>query len=298
MKRWSLQLNENGEETLPEIRQEFPYCMKQLDYSLYFVPWHWHEEVEFVYIEQGSQDVITSNYTYTIRAGEAYFINSNVLTSKRTSPGAESTKETAHLFHPILLAGYFRSVYQTKYLDPILKNSGIEVVIFRTSTEAGREFLKKIRKLGLLQKQENTEFEIRNLLSEMWQLLLREIQDNRTAEHTRGLQNEDRIRYMLSYIGQHYSEKITLKELADSASISERETIRCFQKNVGKTPFEYLSEFRVNRSRQMLGDTDKPVTEIALECGFSDSSYFGKIFRKYIRMTPKQYRDRCRRNAD
>lgn len=291
MQERDLLLNENREEKLIEVTQDYPYGMKRVDYSLFSTPWHWHEEIEFVYIEQGSQDVITNNYTYTIKAGEGYFVNSNVLDCKRKSEGAGDTRETVHLFHPILLSGYFRSIYQTRYLDPVLKNSGIEVVIFRNTTEAGRAFLKKFAELTRLQEHEHVEFETRSILSEMWLLLLSEIRDNNSTEHIKGIQSQDRIRYMLSFINQHYRDRISLKELAESASVSEREASRCFVKNVGKTPFDYLAEYRADRSRELLSGTDMPITDVALETGFSDSSYYGKIFRKYFNMTPKQYRN-------
>ena len=292
MKERILLLNENREEKIIEVRQEYPYGMKRVDYTLFSTPWHWHEEIEFVYIAKGSEEVTTSNYTYTIREGEAYFVNSNILNCKKKSDDAGETQEIVHLFHPILLGGSFRSVYQTKYLDPVLKNSGIEVVIFRNSTESGRKFIQKIQKLTSLYDRPDMEMETRNILSEMWLLLLREIRDNQSAEHTRGLQSQDRIRYMLSFINQHYREKFSMKELADSAGVSEREASRCFVKNVGRTPFDYLSQFRADRSRELLGKTDMSVTEIALDVGFADSSYYGKVFRKYFAMTPKEYRIR------
>jgi AraC-like DNA-binding protein len=289
MKERSLLLNEKREETLAEVKSDYPYGMKRLDFTLFSIPWHWHEEVEFVYIEEGSEKVITNNDTYTIREGEAYFLNTNVLDCKRKSDDVPIMKETAHLFHPVLLSGYFRSVYQTRYLDPILKNSDLEIVIFRNDTDNGKDFIQKIKKLTALQAREHVEFETRNLLSEMWQLLLKEVQNN-VPERTHSFQSQNRIRYMLSYISQHYDEKITLKDLAESALISEREAIRCFKKNVGKAPFDYLTEYRVGKSRELLSDTDLAITEIAMNTGFTSSSYYGKVFRRYFGMSPMQYR--------
>jgi len=289
MKERSLMLNEKREETLIEVKSDYPYGMKRLDYTRFAIPWHWHEEVEFVYIEEGSQEVITNNATYTIHEGEAYFLNTNVLDCKRKSDNAPIMKETAHLFHPVLLGGYFRSVYQTRYLDPVLKNSDIEIIIFHKDTDNGKAFIQKIKKLGALQVHEHVEFETRNLLSEMWQLLLKEIQNN-VPERIHSFQRQNRIRYMLSYINQHFNEKITLKALAESALISEREAIRCFKKNVGKAPFDYLTEYRVNKSRELLSGTDLTMTEIAMDTGFTSSSYYGKVFHRYFGMSPMQYR--------
>lgn len=109
------------------------------------------------------------------------------------------------------------------------------------------------------------------------------------------LASQERIRYILSYIHRNYAEKIRLQQIADSASISEREALRCFQKTLNRTPFDYLNEYRLNQARKLLIETDLPITRIALETGFSNSAYFGKVFRKAYQITPKEYQDEYRK---
>ena len=95
---------------------------------------------------------------------------------------------------------------------------------------------------------------------------------------------------MLHFIREHYGEKILLEDIAQSANISERECLRTFRKTIGRTPFDFLNEYRLSRARELLEETDRPVTEIAFETGFSDGAYFGKLFRKQYGCSPSHYR--------
>ena len=95
--------DENAVELIDGITYEFPYTMHERDLSNYTVPWHWHEELEFNYVYRGALIVETVNRVYTIHQGEAYFINTNVMNTKRKACESSVAVEHAHLFHPILL---------------------------------------------------------------------------------------------------------------------------------------------------------------------------------------------------
>ena len=289
-----LLLDENQQEEVAWLTREYPYALHITDLTDTVVPWHWHEEVEFIYAAGGDLEVTTGNASYLLRQGEAFFINTNVLNTKQKTKDSEHTVEYCHVFHPILLSGYFKSVYEARYLNPVLKDPRIEIVRLTEKTEPGRQAVRKLKELTRLQEKEHMEFQTRNLLSEIWLLLLREIQESPVRKQTVSLQNQDRIRYMMTFIHQHYTEKLSLKQVADSGSVSERECMRCFQKNLNRSPFEYIIGYRLEKAKESLQNTDGTVTEIALQCGFTSSAYFGKVFRKYFGVTPGDYRKSVR----
>lgn len=105
---------------------------------------------------------------------------------------------------------------------------------------------------------------------------------------------QDRLRNMLSYIHRHFGEKVSLEEIAAAANISPREANRVFQKVTRQTPFEYLLHYRLIQARELLSRSDLSITEISSRCGFTDSAYMGKQFRKVCGMTPREYRQRNR----
>ena len=96
--------------------------------------------------------------------------------------------------------------------------------------------------------------------------------------------------YMIAFIHRHYREKITLEDIAASASISTREATRTFRRIRDKTPVDYLIEYRLNKAGNDLLSTKDSITDIAYRNGFESSAYFGKMFRKHFQMTPSQFR--------
>lgn len=282
--------DENAVELIDGITYEFPYTMHERDLSNYTIPWHWHEELEFDYVYKGSIVIETVNRIYTIRQGEGYFINTNVMNTKRKADGSTIAVEHAHLFHPILLTGHYRSIYETKYLNPILKNQLIEVLIIKENTSSGRDFLKLLHTLTRLNKTENPEFQIRSLLSQAWLVLVQEIDQQREKDKFQTTSVHERTKNVLSFIHKHYQEKITVDDISAAAGISAKECIRFFKNTFHMTPVDYVIHYRIEQAKRLLTETDELITIIAFMTGFNNSAYFSKIFKKYMKITPKEFR--------
>lgn len=284
----SFERDENGIEEISGITYEFPYTMHERDLSNYVIPWHWHEELEFNYAYEGSIIIETSNRSYTIQQGDAYFINTNVMTTKRKGEAATSV-EHAHLFHPIILAGHYRSVFETKYLNPILKNRSIEVIVFKKGEEGTQKFLEIL--YALEEVKVDAEFQIRNLLSQAWLLLMQVIESKQQKEELESSYPYEQSKKILNFIHNNYAEKITLPDIAQYIGLSTREATRLFKKTFHQTPIDYLIDYRIEQAKRLLRETDHPITNIAFMVGFNDSAYFSKIFKEHLKTTPKDYRE-------
>lgn len=95
------------------------------------------------------------------------------------------------------------------------------------------------------------------------------------------------------YIHEHYSEKITIKELANIVNISQQYLVRVYRSFLDISPQQYLLNYRISLAKKMvIQRPDLSVTEIAMHCGFSSTSQFITHFKKIIGTTPKQYRGR------
>ncbi len=286
----SFETDRNQVEIIEGMTIEYPYCLHRRDLTNFVVPWHWHEELELGYIQEGISKIVTIGTEYIVRQGDGFFVNSNVMCMKQNaSPGVKTT-EINHIFHPVFLGGHFKSLFETKYLNPVINNRQIEVHVIRRGRSTANLILKNLYRLKELQNEADSEFQTRNILSETWSLLIKELQENPDSQNTRGTDQTNRLRSMIAYINQHYPEKITLDEIAKTAGVSEREATRCFKKNIGQSPMEYLIKYRLNQSKKLLLETDMTITNICQQCGFSDSAYFGKVFRKSYGMTPSEYR--------
>lgn len=93
----------------------------------------------------------------------------------------------------------------------------------------------------------------------------------------------------IQYMQEHYMESITVKQLAELADVSLWQYTPIFQKLTGKRPLDYLTELRINHSKQLMLETSEPLREIARLVGFSDEYYFSRRFRQKTGVTPGQY---------
>lgn len=123
-------------------------------------------------------------------------------------------------------------------------------------------------------------------MNNLWLLLLAEIANSEDLVQPKSSVSKDRLLTMMAFIQKNYPQRITLEEIAASASISTREASRCFQSNIHETPIEYLLEYRVEMAKKLLKASNDPITEIAIQTGLSDCAYLGKIFKRKTNMTP------------
>jgi len=280
-----LRILNNQMEDVEGLYNEYPYVFHHVDLSQTAIPWHWHEELEFCYVQTGSVKVATAGQTQTFEKGEGFYINGNVLTSMTE---AADCVIDSHLFHPVFLGGHFKSVFETKYLNPVIQNRNLDMLPIRSETGTQKQLLQKLRQLSKLQSRQDVELQTRNLISEMWLLLLEELKN--TQIKTIPSKNQDRILTMLAYIQENYPRKLTLQEIADVSAISTRECLRCFQTSIRQSPMEYLMEYRIQAAVRLLETTNLPVTEIAMRTGWGSNSYFTKMFRRLRGKTPYAHR--------
>ena len=99
-----------------------------------------------------------------------------------------------------------------------------------------------------------------------------------------------RMGEVLSHIERHYAEPITIDRLCEIADTSESSLARTFHSVVGRPPMDYVIQVRIGKAADMLRRGDERVTELAFQCGFSDSNYFSRQFRRVMGTSPREYR--------
>lgn len=99
------------------------------------------------------------------------------------------------------------------------------------------------------------------------------------------------IQDSVDYIELHYCDpEISVSDIAASANLSQEHFIRVFHKHIGESPFQYLRRTRIDRSMQLLKDTDNPIQNICWSVGFKDPFHFSKVFQKFTGMSPTKFR--------
>ena len=108
----------------------------------------------------------------------------------------------------------------------------------------------------------------------------------------KALRTAERSKTMVQFIQTHYAEELTTAEIARSAAVSESECLRCFRATIGISPIRYLRQFRVQKAMELLDGTAMKVAEVGARCGFSDNSYFTKVFHELKGCSPSEWRER------
>lgn len=106
---------------------------------------------------------------------------------------------------------------------------------------------------------------------------------------------DERMKRVQTHIHSHITESTDVEELADVACVTKPYLIRLFKREFGTSPVQYINSKKVERAQLLLYTTDMPVKEVAYSLGFSDHSYFIRMFRKQTGSTPQEYRERMRK---
>jgi len=102
------------------------------------------------------------------------------------------------------------------------------------------------------------------------------------------------VRKAMAYVQQNYQESLSRQDLARYVGMSDDYLTYCFRQELGMTPIAYLNRYRITQAKRLLKESDRTITQIALEVGFSDSGYFSRVFRREAGMSPDAFRRRER----
>jgi len=249
--------------------------------------WHWHPEIELTYVVSGEMLYSINDKTYHLKAGDVLFGNQSTL--HEGHQWEESDCEyIAVTFLPKLIYGFEGSLIQEKYVTPITERSGV-ASLHLDGSEDWHQAATKLLKTVIASYETGKEmFTVQQLLF-FWQILYEHfpIEEKKVAGHSK---HYDQIRDMISYIENHYTEQITLDDVAVAAHLSRSECSRVFKKVMGTSLFSFIQNYRIEKSCALLTETDAPISEIAESCGFSDGNYYTKVFQKVMGSSPSVYR--------
>ena len=287
------------EEMLPEFAADFPYIASRVELDKCiggFVPWHWHKEIELFYIEKGVLEYYTPKGKITFPAGSAGIVNSNILHMTKSQENIKNTVQFIHIFATSFIGGQTGSRIEQKYITPFISASQIEIIALYPNISEHIEILDKIRMSFELENNSyDYEIILRSILSEIWSRIF--LLSNEMLEEKRGNDRiNDELKMMMLYIYEHYTEKISILEIANYAFISERKCFRIFKKCLHMTPMEYIKSYRLQMACHMLAKGQETITFIGYASGLGSSSYFGKIFHEEYGCSPKEYRKKWQNN--
>lgn len=292
-------------EDLRELKEhgdfEYPVGVYEINMeNMYMktIRWHWHDEVELIFIHEGCGEFHVRDDSYLLSKGQGLLINQGMLHSFHIAKGSENCIYSSVVFHPSFLISYSRTKLCSIYLHPIISNHALAGLPLFGKASWEREVLDYLSQIIRINKERQYCYELytKDYLMRLWILLLeRHIKESciaPEARDTRISMDEARAKEAIRFIEEHYADPITLEDIAASIHVSKSECCRCIRRCMKMTPFEYLMKYRIFIAAGMLcdGESDDSISTLASKVGFNSSSYFNKLFRKYMNCTPTQYK--------
>jgi AraC-like DNA-binding protein/quercetin dioxygenase-like cupin family protein len=260
---------------------------------------HRHEELEYILVMEGTAEFSADRQSFTLSKGQGLFLNSGVLHSVHPIENKECVYYSL-VFHSSLLFDYRHSSLYMNYMVPLTASPDMKYFVFDDTDREHSYFLELCRRIMLLNENKSFGYELltKGLLLETWVILLQYLRQIFSANPT-SIQpplsaDEERAKAAITYIAEHYAEPLSLQNIAESVHISKSECCRCFKRCLQTTPFEYLIKYRVYTAASLFAKNqpDYSISDIAGKVGFNSSSYFNKMFKKYMSCTPTEFRRR------
>ncbi|MGL5315956.1 MAG: AraC family transcriptional regulator, partial [Peptostreptococcaceae bacterium] len=263
-------------------------------YDCYFevgdlvVPYHWHDEIEIIYVEKGCIGITINTETKILNEGEILFINSYDL-HQINRVNASPCRHYALVFSPQSLSFELNDHSQIKLIKPLLNKT----LKLPQTINPNEIYCSKIVDLFLeiideySSKKAGWYINIKSCLYKIFSIFIRE---NLLLELDTDLKNssykDEQIKKALEFIHNNYSNKIYIDEIARTVGLNSQYFCRFFKSVIGKTPIEYINRYRINMANEYLQTEDIPITDVCFRVGFENQSYFIKLFKKYNNMTP------------
>ena len=278
-----------------ELKENKPHGTKNDPFSIYHIknkgrsfqiPVHWHDELEIIYVKSGFLTVSISGESYIGKAGDAFVVSPGNLHLMGSQTG--TVDYFTFLFPLKYISFRTDDMLDDKLLEPL--NSGHLMICPRVKDTA-KELCEQLIEIYMAKTDESeskiaAQIKIKVILLqfilEMWEKGL--VIENDT--NGRNIVEKE----MVSYIQQNFTGKISLKEFGEQFHLSEKYISRYFKEHFHITLSQYITYLRLEHAKQLLQDTDMPVTEVALQSGYQNVSYFIRSFKKAYAVSPLKYR--------
>ena len=266
-------------------------CHLQYNKKNHSISAHYHSYIEIIYSIEGSNEIFLNDARSTFSTGDLVLINSRDVHSIVCGDGVYLVLR----FEPELLYGSPQSAIELKYVLPFVLNSFKHQTVFLKHELEKSVVPQRLFEIYEENKKKSYGYEIavRTKINEIFLWFLRYWHkkniniDLNLAAHEGAAK---RLQDVFEYVSKNYGSDISAADMAELCSMSYSYFSRTFKKIMKKSFSEYLTYVRINEAEKLLITSDMNITEIAMQVGFSTTSYFIQQFKNIKLVSPKQYR--------
>jgi len=247
---------------------------------------HWHEEIEIICIRSGHCKYRVNDQIIDLKKGDGIIINSqqlHLILSEEVDYDLDCV-----LFHPEILCS--SEYIKNTFVDPVISQNMPEYLLLHSDNLRDKKIFDDISRLVDLFIMENREMEMLGLLINIWSNIFKKCSQTPKTNSKQNFEIES-IKKMLIYIYEHYDEKITISDICKAGNIGKSLCTNLFNLYSNLSPNEFVRQFRINRSIDLLTNTNMSISEIAFAVGFSNSSYFSETFKQFQGISPSDFRN-------
>lgn len=285
----------NLKETVDRGNPPIPFYIYHQYHNKYNLYLHWHNEIEIVYVEKGSLTFIVDTVPIKISEGQCIIISSGQLHSANCTDNDVSLHH-ALLFDLNLLSSSSFDYCQNKYIDPLLNGEYRFPLIIDEKSQWGCDVIREVKEaIDVYDKKDfGWEMGIKASLYKILSFIARE--DKFIVQKKNSISSKnykvDIVKKALNYIQNHYNKKIYIENIANEVNMNPQYFCRFFKSNTGKTPVDFINQYRIEQAANILKTEDKKISEVCFEVGFDNFSYFIRKFKQYKNCTPSKYKDK------
>lgn len=297
MSKKNLRVDLEKKELPVHIHQGFPIGIfyNQFTKETYdYIDWHWHDEAQYNIVISGKFCIQVANKEYIISEGDGIFINSQQI-HKAEAIDPDSSYLFIY-FNSCLLSNQKDSFLYKNYIAPMLSADYDNSMFLSQDSDLENKIIEGVLKIKSVydKKDFGYELDILSILINVWKYTCQCIYDKGLKTVNNECITNNRLKNIFSFINENYTEQFSLEDISNHVNLSRSECCRFFKNSIGQTLFEYIIDFRINKSIELLLSSDKSIAEIAYEVGFNNQSYFTKCFTSIKNKTPKTLRNEYR----
>ena len=256
--------------------------------------YHWHRDIELLFVLRGTILVQAEYHDTLLQRGDLFLIGSGEI--HLTHESGDKNLILCLQIDPAFIEKHDPDIIrrQFDFNNEFSQNPGLSV--FSTIREIMALIMWEMR----IQKQGYT-IQIESLVHKLFSILIREfthtLREVKTEEifDRENAKNYPRIRRIIQRIERGYEEKLSLTEIAEQEQLSLGYLSRFFKEKTGCKFTEFVNLIRIKKSLPELVNTNRKITDIALDSGFADVKAYNTIFKRTYKMTPSKWREEHRK---